>query len=126
MFTYKNEARFSKAVCEKLREKGYFVQRIESHETGKGIPDIYAVSPIGQAVWIELKRAHKNCPSVEDKIQWRPGQQAWLHLMARRKQMAMTLVCYNDYIARILHDTLYKDCIVARKQMRLYRSLQEI
>lgn len=126
MFKYKNEAMFSRAVCEELRKKGYFVQRIESHETGKGIPDIYAISPTGQAVWIELKRAHKNSPVVEDKVQWRPGQQAWLHTVTRRKQLAVTLVCYNDCIALIKHEHIYTDNIVSSASMCYIHSLKEL
>ena len=126
MFKYRNEAMFSRALCERLRAHGWFVQRIESHETGKGIPDIYAISPDKTAVWLELKRAHKKCPLEEDKIQWRPGQQAWLHTVSVRKQVAMTLVCYDDYIAVIKHDRVYKEGMVRREEMRLLRSMTEI
>lgn len=126
MFRYRNEAMFSRALCEHLRGKGWFIQRIESHETGKGIPDIYAIAPEGVAVWLELKRAHKKCPKEEDRIQWRPGQQAWLHTVTRRKQRAFTVCCYDDYLAIIKHDRLYKDCIVNRTEMRLVPSLSNL
>ena len=83
MINYRNEAAFSKALVTALRNKGWFVQRIESGETGKGIADIYTVSPTGVAMWLELKRVHMNIPSKINfvDIPWRPGQQAWLSVL---------------------------------------------
>lgn len=74
---YRSEAAFSSALVSLLRSKGYMVQRIESGETGVGIPDIYALKD-GRHYWIETK----NLPYQEllggtFKVSWRKGQQAW-------------------------------------------------
>lgn len=125
MFSYANEAMFSRSLVAMLRKKGYFVQRIESHETGKGIPDIYCIAPNGVAIWLELKRVHRTAP-FKDKIQWRPGQQAWLHTVTRRKQRAYTLVCYNDAIVRIAHTKIYTDNLVIIDDCPHYSTLSSL
>lgn len=71
---YRSEAIFSKTLCSQLVE---FHQRIESGETGAGIPDLYIRFKFTEC-WVELKN-HKYL-SVKDKswtIRWRKGQQAW-------------------------------------------------
>lgn len=127
-FRYRNEAEFSKAVCGTLRKAGWFVQRIESGETGKGIPDIYAITPQGQAVWLELKRDHSEIGRVPYPvmIHWRPGQQAWLHEVTMRKQVAFTLACFNDVILQIPHYRVYKDNVVLPTQCCILTSLQQL
>lgn len=101
MLTYRNEAAFSKALVTAMRAKGIFVQRIESGETGKGIPDLFIITK-GTPMWIELKRIHTTCsgkPFLE--IPWRPGQQAWLNDVQSRGVTCMTLACFNDGIVKI-------------------------
>ena len=116
MFHYRNEAAFSKTFVQHLRKNGWFVQRIESGSTGRGVPDIYCISPQGNAFWFELKRVHSNAyrrPVVA--IPWRPGQQAWLHSITRLKQNAYTIACFDDEILVIKHDKLYANDLVADK-----------
>lgn len=101
MLTYRNEAAFSKALCTAMRAKGIFVQRIESGETGKGIPDLFIITK-GVPMWIELKRVHDTCSDKQFlEIPWRPGQQAWLNDVQSRGVTCMTLVCYDDGIVKI-------------------------
>lgn len=107
MYNYRNEASFSNALCKAMRAKGWFVQRIESGTTGKGIPDIYTISPQHAAMWIELKRVHHNC-GAEEIIPWRPGQQSWLFEVSRRGQSAQTVVAFNDCMLVIPHYCIYK------------------
>lgn len=111
MFHYRNEAAFSNAFVKHLRNYGWFVQRIESGTTGRGIPDIYCVSPQGNAFWFELKRVHTDFgwSSHKYKIPWRPGQQAWLHCIHSYKQQAYTLCCYNNVIVVIPHNKMYEE-----------------
>lgn len=114
MFRYRNEALFSQAVCKTLRNAGWFVQRIESGETGKGIPDLYVISPAGTPMWIELKRVHHKA-SARETIPWRPGQQVWLHTTATPPflQPAITLCCFDDIIWEIGHYKVYPNNVVS-------------
>ena len=91
MFNYASEAAFSAALVKHLRNKGWFVQRIESGETGKGIPDIFAISPAKDAIWLELKRIKHRCNAQTETITWRPGQQSWLHEAWMRGMKTYTL-----------------------------------
>lgn len=96
-FKYSRESEFSTYVVSTLRRHSYFVQRIETGYTGRGVPDIYCISPQGKPYWIELKRCHK----LTDKIPWRPGQLAWMKTVYNYKQTVFTLVCFDDTLCRI-------------------------
>lgn len=101
MLSYRNEAAFSKALCTAMRNRGIFVQRIESGETGKGIPDLFVITK-GVPMWIELKRVHGTCSGKQFlEIPWRPGQQAWLNDVQSRGVTCITLACYDDGIVKI-------------------------
>ena len=123
-FRYKNEAEFSRVFVAHLRNKGWFVQRIETGTTGKGVPDIYAVSPEGVPYWFELKRNHEEIAGLMTPvmIHWRPGQQPWLHEVTKRKQKAMTVACFDDCILVIEHHKIYTgnkiipgtDCVIVK------------
>lgn len=128
MFNYKNEAAFSKAVCAHLRKQGYFVQRIETGSTGRGVPDIYAVSIAGKAMWLELKRVHTNAAGKRYvTIPWRPGQQAWLHLIVTSyKQTAYTLAAFNDCILLIQHEGIYRNDIVLLSKCKIISSISAL
>lgn len=106
MTKYVNEASFSRALVNLLRKKGWFVQRIESGTTGKGIPDIYAISPHNRAVWLELKRIPYDLRISHGEIitvPWRPGQQAWLYEATKRGQNCLTVVATLRHIVLIPH-----------------------
>lgn len=103
MFRYRNEAAFSKALCSSFSKRGIFHQRIESGETGRGIPDLFVILPSVGPCWLELKRIHKEV-SVGDTIRvpWRPGQLAWMMKEMRAKGIpCYTLVCCDNVILRI-------------------------
>ena len=107
MLSYRNEAAFSKALVAAMRRKGIFVQRIESGETGKGIPDLFVITK-GVPMWIELKRIHDTCSGkYAVSIPWRQGQQAWLFDVHIRGVATATLACFDDGILRIPHKTLW-------------------
>lgn len=127
MYKYKNEAHFSKAVVSHLRKQGWFVQRIETGSIGRGVPDIYAVSPLGDAVWLELKRIHTTVRGKRQvSIPWRPGQQSWLRLVNTYKQNAFTLAAFDDCILRIPHNTLHKNDIVDTKNCIILWSISDL
>lgn len=123
---YKNEAAFSKALCQALRKHNYFVQRIESGTTGKGIPDIYCVAANGKDIWLELKRVHKKCSNNVETISWRPGQQAWLNEISRRGIACMTLACFDDCILAISHAKIHKGNTVEIRLCRRYKNINAI
>lgn len=125
-FSYRNEAAFSKAVVSHLRKRGWFVQRIESGVTGKGIPDLYCIGPGNKALWIELKRVHAEVyPSNHVTIPWRPGQLAWHMEVSIRKQAVITLACFDNVILSIPAG-IYKNNMVRVSDCTLYYSLNEI
>lgn len=127
MLSYKNEAAFSKVLVTAMRTRGWFVQRIESGETGKGIPDIYAVSPGGSAYWLELKRIHKSVGNnVAVEIPWRPGQQSWLTAVTARKQNCRTLACFDDGILEIPHEVIWPKNLVLIEKCRHYATIKEL
>ena len=128
MINYRNEAAFSKALGTALRNKGWFVQRIESGETGKGIADIYTVSPTGVAMWLELKRVHMNIPSKINfvDIPWRPGQQAWLSVLHTYKQKVFTLACFDNGILRIPHHTVWQQNLVLIDECTYYKDIRSL
>lgn len=127
MLSYRNEAAFSKVLVTSMRNRGWFVQRIESGETGKGIPDIYAVSIEGVAYWLELKRVHKSMGrnSVVE-IPWRPGQQSWLNAITMRKQRCRTLACFDDGILEIPHDVVWPANMVLVEKCKYYKTIKEL
>lgn len=125
MYKYSNEAAFSKAVCRHLRSKGYFVQRIESGSTGRGIPDIFTITPTGIPMWVELKRVHGKCRRCA--IPWREGQQAWLlEVSVRYKMQCVTLVAFDDCICCISHNQYHHDNIVDCQKYQCIRAIQDL
>jgi hypothetical protein len=94
---YQTEQKFSIALCKLLSDNNIFHQRIESGETGRGIPDIY-IRTKTKEYWVELKNSKRS--SIYNKqwtIPWRKGQQAWA---TKYKQMTghmtFTLCAMND------------------------------
>lgn len=128
MLSYRNEAAFSKALCTAMRAKGIFVQRIESGETGKGIPDLFVITK-GVPMWIELKRVHGRIPahdSLTVNIPWRPGQQAWLHEVRTRGVTTMTLACFDNGILQIMHERIYPENSVTVGLTRYYKDIRSL
>lgn len=117
---YRSEALFSEAFVSLLRSRGYMVQRIESAETGVGIPDVYAVKD-GKHYWIESK----NLPYQElsgscFKVPWRKGQQAWAQAYRRFSgKVSYTVCALKETIAiipmvKVFRGNIvqYSDCIM--------------
>lgn len=125
MLSYRNEAAFSKALVTAMRNKGIFVQRIESGETGKGIPDLFVITK-GTPMWIELKRVHSACHRNYVEIPWRPGQQAWLNDVSKRGVMTMTLACFDDGILVIDHHTIWNKNLVPVQVCGFYPDIRSL
>jgi len=74
---WENEQKFSHYLIDRLKKEGFVCNRIETHGTLNGMPDLF-VQGNGMDTFIELKNMKK--ASVNDKqwkIPWRPGQVAW-------------------------------------------------
>lgn len=126
MLTYRNEAAFSKSLVSAMRNKGYFVQRIESGTTARGIPDLFVIAGT-TPMWIELKRVHDTCSGKQHVvIPWRPGQQAWLFEVAKRGVTTMTLACFDDGILQIPHNTVWNKNLVLTVACRYYKDIRSL
>lgn len=126
MFNYRNEAAFSKAVCSHLRAQHFFVQRIETGSTGRGVPDIFAISPLGEPMWLELKRVHKKCTRFVC-VPWRPGQQAWLHeVNTVYRVTCKTLVAMDDCIICVSHNIIHKNDIIDTQKYPLICTIKDL
>ena len=125
MLSYRNEAAFSKALVTAMRNKGIFVQRIESGETGKGIPDLFVITK-KTPMWIELKRVHGACHRTVVEIPWRPGQQAWLHDVQSRGVKTITLACFDDGILLISHYVIWNKNLVPVANCGYYKDIRSL
>lgn len=74
---WESEQKFSHYLIGRLKNEGFMCNRIETHGTLNGMPDMF-VQGHGMDTFIELKNMKK--VSVNDerlKVSWRPGQVAW-------------------------------------------------
>lgn len=125
---YKTEHEFSKSLSDRLAKAGLMVTRIESHNTGNGIPDMF-VCGRGLDAWLELKNDPKL--SIKDKVikvAWRPGQVAWMYtyFQKHRTKSCLTLVAASDGIFIIPMTATFKDHIVYNPQGICYEDLKWI
>ena len=125
---YKTEHDFSKSFSDRLAKARLMVTRIESHNTGNGIPDMF-VCGRGLDTWLELKNDTKL--SIKDKVikvAWRPGQVAWMYtyFQKHRTKSCLTLVAVSDGIFIIPMTSAFKDHIVLNPQSISYEDLKWI
>ena len=125
---YKTEHDFSKSFSDRLAKARLMVTRIESHNTGNGIPDIF-VCGRGLDTWLELKNDPKL--SIKDKVikvAWRPGQIAWMYtyFQKHRTKCCLTLVAVSDGIFIVSMTSAFKDHIVFNPQSISYEDLKWI
>ena len=125
---YKTEHEFSKSFSDRLAKAGLMATRIESHNTGNGIPDMF-VCGRGLDTWLELKNDPKL--SVKDKVikvAWRPGQVAWMYtyFQKHRTKSCLTLVAASDGIFIIPMTATFKDHVVYNPQGICYEDLKWI
>lgn len=125
---YKTEHEFSKSLSDRLAKAGLMVTRIESHNTGNGIPDMF-VCGRGLDTWLELKNDPKL--SIKDKVikvAWRPGQVAWMYtyFQKHRTKSCLTLVAASDGVFIIPMTATFKDHIVYNPQGICYEDFRWI
>lgn len=125
---YKTEHDFSKSLSDRLTKAGLMITRIESHNTGNGIPDMF-VCGRGLDTWLELKNDPKL--SIKDKVikvAWRPGQVAWMYtyFQKHRTKSCLTLVAGSDGIFIITMTATFKDHTVYNPQSISYEDLKWI
>jgi hypothetical protein len=96
---YSSESAFSSALLTAINAKAkrLLIQRIESGETARGIPDVYIRNKTRE-YWIELKNVKRL--SVNNtcwQIPWRPGQKAWASRYYRCAGLcSFTIVALKD------------------------------
>ena len=125
---YKTEHDFSKSLLDRLAKARLMVTRIESHNTGNGIPDVF-VCGHGLDTWLELKNDPKL--SIKDKaikVAWRPGQVAWMYtyFQKHRTKSCLTLVAASDGIFIVPMTGAFKDHIVLNPQSISYEDFRWI
>lgn len=125
---YKTEHEFSKSFSDRLTKARLMVTRIESHNTGNGIPDMF-VCGRGLDTWLELKNDPKL--SIKDKVikvAWRPGQLAWMYTYFQKHMFknCLTLVAASDGIFVIPMTEIYTNHIVYNPNGISYEDLKWI
>ena len=125
---YKTEHDFSKSFSDRLAKARLMITRIESHNTGNGIPDMF-VCGRGLDTWLELKNDPKL--SIKDKaikVAWRPGQVAWMYTYFQKHMFknCLTIVAASDGIFIIPMTTAFKDHMVFNPQSISYEDLKWI
>ena len=125
---YKTEHDFSKSFLDRLAKARLMVTRIESHNTGNGIPDVF-VCGRGLDTWLELKNNPKL--SIKDKaieVAWRPGQVAWMYTYFQKHMFknCLTIVAASDGIFIIPMTSAFKDHMVYNPQSISYKDLKWI
>lgn len=127
---YDTEAAFGRAIMLKLNKAGYGTQRIESHSTTNGIPDMF-VQGYGKDFWIELKNSKHVKTLKRVQVDWRPGQQAWSHdyyLLHKKQKQTVTLMSIQEGMFIIPMWELYPGNIVndpwflTYEELKLYHS----
>ena len=125
---YKTEHEFSRSFSDRLAKARLMVTRIESHNTGNGIPDMF-VCGHGLDTWLELKNDPKL--SIKDKqikVAWRPGQIVWMYTYFQKHitKCCLTLVAVSDGIFIVPMTSAFKDHIVFNPQSISYDDLRWI
>lgn len=123
---YKTEHDFSKSLSARLAKEYIMVTRIESHNTGNGIPDMF-VCGRGLDTWLELKNDPKL--SINDKVikvDWRPGQIPWAYTYFQKHTIknSLTLVSVSDGIFIIPMTIPFKDHTVYNPEGISYEDLK--
>lgn len=74
---WESEQKFSQYLIGRLKDEGFICNRIETHGTLNGMPDMF-VQGHGMDTFIELKIMKKVSVNGERfRVPWRPGQVAW-------------------------------------------------
>ena len=125
---YKSEHEFSKSLSDRLVKAKLMITRVESHNTGNGIPDMFVCGQ-GLDTWLELKNdpklSIKNCII---KVAWRPGQIVWTYTYFQKHltKCCLTLVACSDGIFIVPMTSAFKDHIVLNPQSISYEDLKWI
>ena len=125
---YKTEHDFSKSFSDRLAKARLMVTRIESHNTGNGIPDMF-VCGRGLDTWLELKNDPKR--SIKDKVikvAWRPGQLAWMYTYFQKHMFknCLTIVAASDGVFIIPMTKVFVNHLVYNPNSISYEDLKWI
>jgi hypothetical protein len=126
---YSSEAAFSSALLTALRKKAkrLLIQRIESGETARGIPDLY-VRNNHREYWIELKNIKQDSIyRAVWQIPWRPGQQAWASNYHRCSGLcSFTIVALKDGFMLVPMRSRFKNNTVFNDQCTRMTTLNDV
>lgn len=125
---YKTEHEFSRSLSARLTKEHIMITRIESHNTGNGIPDMF-VCGRGLDTWLELKNNPRL--SIKDKtikVDWRPGQISWAYtyFQTHTTKCSLTLVAVSDGIFIIPMTKTFNRRIVYNPEGISYEDLRWI
>lgn len=104
--SYKNEAKFGKALDPMLMAAGYDVHNIQTPTTESGCPDRY-IQKGSLSAWIELKNIKTSVKAPTILIPYRPGQQGWLHIHYKHGGKGFTAIAGSDGILFIFNNKVY-------------------
>jgi hypothetical protein len=124
---YKTEQKFSQALLTVLKKRYPIVQRIESAETGVGIPDIM-IAKKGVVRWLELKNDYRqHLKQSVYRVPWRKGQQGWLYnYSVTTGFMCATVMALQDGIIVIPSAKLLKSSGVPHEAVMRMTSLKDV
>ena len=107
---YKNELKYRQAVVKALKSRGWFVQLIEVGATNRGVPDTVMIKG-GRMIWVEYKNQPWTPPTPKVKVDYRPGQQAWMYEWKRRGGECCTIAAIKDkmfcsFFSKVIQDNM--------------------
>jgi len=120
-----NEAEFSRSLVKHWRGLGYFVQRVETGQISRGVPDLYVANRAG-STWVELKSVKWN-PYDGMQVPWRPGQQGWMldHYLSTGRPCFTVIKCPNLILALPMIKR-FKNNTVSLADVQVYRKLSDL
>jgi hypothetical protein len=119
------EAEFSKTLLNHWRRLGYFVQRVETGQITRGVPDVFVANKRGD-LWVELKSV-KWKPYDGMQVPWRPGQQGWmLEYHKTTGRCCYTIVKCANCILTIPMTKRFIKNEVSLADVQVYHSVTEI
>ena len=130
---YRSENAFKQSLLKSLRARGCLCVCIESHETTRGIPDVYVIGKgCGCDGWIELKNMKDGAwePAKKQwKIDWRAGQQVWAyeyHVRMNKDKCTLTIAALFEGYIIIPMSCIREEGYVKEEEVVKCKTLKEV